>query len=86
VIDKEDFANGVVNLNDTYCKRARAALRLDARTETELGTLRAYAQINFDFDANQSEDPGVLDRSGTDYGSCSARPQHVSEIFGVRVW
>ncbi|MBX3436244.1 MAG: porin [Planctomycetaceae bacterium] len=33
--------------NDTYYKNARLALRIDARQETELGTLRAYAQINF---------------------------------------
>ena len=28
--------------NDTYYKRARFALRVDARAETELGTLRGY--------------------------------------------
>src|SRR5688500_7370346 len=33
VLDKEDFSNGEFNTNDTYYKRARAALRLDARTE-----------------------------------------------------
>ena len=59
VIDKKDFAEsgGVIqNLNDTYYKRARAALELDARTETELGTLRAYFQINFQYDSIASED------------------------------
>ncbi|MBX3581372.1 MAG: porin [Rhizobiaceae bacterium] len=35
--------------NDTYYKQARFALRVDARQETELGTLRAYAQINFNY-------------------------------------
>jgi hypothetical protein len=33
----------------TYHKRARFQLRMDARTETELGTLRGYAAINHDF-------------------------------------
>ncbi|EBU8132132.1 porin, partial [Salmonella enterica subsp. enterica serovar Java] len=33
--------------NDTYYKRARLSLILDARTETELGTLRAYGQVHF---------------------------------------
>jgi hypothetical protein len=39
------------DLNDTYFKRARFALRVDARSETELGTLRAYAQVNFNYDS-----------------------------------
>ncbi len=57
-IDKKDFVDSAgadVNINDTYYKRARFALRLDARTETELGTLRAYTQLNFQWDANQGE-------------------------------
>ncbi|GAA2872689.1 hypothetical protein GGQ99_000856 [Aminobacter niigataensis] len=35
---------------DTYYKRARAALQTDARSQTEFGTLRAYMQVNFDYD------------------------------------
>jgi hypothetical protein len=35
--------------DETYYKRARFQLRMDARTETELGTLRGYAAINFDW-------------------------------------
>jgi hypothetical protein len=51
VFDKSDFADGYYDdLNDTYDKRARFALRVDARSETELGTLRAYAQVNFNWD------------------------------------
>jgi Porin subfamily len=63
--DKKDFFDtGEVDINDTYFKRMRAALRWDARTETELGTLRGYAQINFQVDTNQgSEDP-----DGDDFG------------------
>ena len=38
-----------VNTNDTYDKRARFQLRVDARTETELGTLRTYAAVNFQY-------------------------------------
>jgi hypothetical protein len=34
---------------DTWYKRARFQMRMDARTETELGTLRGYAAINFDW-------------------------------------
>lgn len=50
VVDTEDFAAGIVRINDTYYKRARASLEVDARSETELGTLRGYAQINHDYD------------------------------------
>src|SRR3989337_2492089 len=49
VIDKKDFAGGGDDLNDTYEKRARFALRVDSRSETELGTLRTYAQIEFNW-------------------------------------
>jgi opacity protein-like surface antigen len=35
--------------DDTWHKRGRFALRVDARTETELGTLQGKAQINFDW-------------------------------------
>jgi hypothetical protein len=64
VLDKKDASEGIFNLNDTYDKRARAALRLDARTETELGTLRSYFQVNFDWDTDvvggitTTNDPG----------------------------
>ena len=53
VLDKRAAAEGEFGwwneLNDTYDKRARFQLRLDSRAETELGTLRTYAAINFDW-------------------------------------
>ncbi len=59
--DKKDWAdNGDYNENDTYYKRARLQLNLDARTETELGTLRAYAALRFQWDTNQ----GSVDLDG----------------------
>jgi hypothetical protein len=55
VFDKEDFLDlEAVDTNDTYDKRARFQLRLDSRAETELGTLRTYAAINFDYDTGTS--------------------------------
>lgn len=51
VIDRKDFAAGILRFNDTYYKNARAAVEVDARSETELGTLRGYFQINFDYSA-----------------------------------
>jgi hypothetical protein len=52
VIDKRDPLNddGSVNFNDTWSKRTRFQLRVDARSETELGTLRAYLAMNFQYD------------------------------------
>jgi len=51
VADKEDILEGgPVDFNDTYRKLARFALRVDSRSETELGTLRTYAHINFNYD------------------------------------
>ena len=41
--------------NDTWHKRTRFALRVDARSETELGTLRAYAAINFNYDTTVND-------------------------------
>jgi hypothetical protein len=35
--------------DDSYYKRARFQLRVDSRSETELGTLRTYAAINFQY-------------------------------------
>ncbi|MEP9372497.1 porin [Mesorhizobium sp. KR1-2] len=57
VTDKRDFDK----THDTYYKRARAALELDARSETELGTLRGYMHINYDWDTvvNEDEDEGT---------------------------
>jgi len=56
--DKQDLTEGLgaaSEVNDTYYKRARFALRVDSRTETELGTLRTYAQVNFQYDVNAPE-------------------------------
>lgn len=56
VWDKEDEAyEETTGTNDTYYKRARFQLRVDSRTETELGTLRTYAAINFNFDTSNTE-------------------------------
>ena len=57
VLDKGDYVHGDgIDFNDTYDKRARFALRADARSETELGTLRIYAQVNFNWDSQVTDD------------------------------
>lgn len=48
--DKKDFVElGILDENDTYYKRARFNLKFDARTETELGTLRGFSEVNFNY-------------------------------------
>lgn len=64
VLDRSDFAAGVLNTNDTYYKRARAAVQVDARSETELGTLRGYMHLNFNWDTTTT--PALLDLDGDD--------------------
>jgi hypothetical protein len=53
------------NINDTYDVRARFQLRLDSRAETELGTLRTYAAINFNYET-VADDPGYDNNGFTD--------------------
>src|SRR5262245_11911947 len=57
-VDKKDYLDShgqTIDDNDTYFKRARVALRVDARSETELGTLRGYAALNFQYDTNAQD-------------------------------
>jgi hypothetical protein len=56
VFDKKDFAEGFEDENDAYFKRARFQLRVDSRSETELGTLRVYGAFNFQWDADVNDD------------------------------
>jgi hypothetical protein len=44
--------------DDTYNNRVRFQLRADARSETEYGTLRSYAAINFNYQVSGSGTPG----------------------------
>jgi hypothetical protein len=41
--------------DDTYDNRARFQLRVDARSETELGTLRSYAAVDFQYEGSQNQ-------------------------------
>jgi hypothetical protein len=52
--------------NDGYHKRARFALRTDARSETELGTLRVYAELRFNYQTGTS---AVSDGEGNFVGN-----------------
>ena len=90
VLDKKDFANGEYNTNDTYDKRARFQLRVDFRTETELGTLRTYAALNFQWDSSSTGQVGDIDVVGfnngfTDSGFNSAVEHAYLELGGFRI-
>ncbi|MDQ2635049.1 MAG: porin [Pseudomonadota bacterium] len=60
VVDKkaaaEDDPRYWEDLHNTYDTRTRFQLRMDARNETELGTLRAYAAISFDYETVVDDD------------------------------
>jgi hypothetical protein len=87
VWDKLDALNGEENFNDTYYKRARAALQLDARSETELGTLRAYMHLNFDWDSSIAGRPEGSDVGGfSSAGGTTAKINHAYiELGGFRI-
>jgi hypothetical protein len=82
VRDKLDNLNGEVSFNDTYYKRARAALQLDARSETELGTLRAYFHLNFDYDTSVS---GGFTAAGGSSGTTAKMNHAYIELGGFRI-
>lgn len=50
--------------DDTWHKRGRFQLRVDARTETELGTLRGYAAINFNWATGNVTSLSFVDADG----------------------
>jgi len=52
--------------DETYDNRARFQLRADARTETELGTLRSYAAVDFQYEGTNSENPVGITPDGND--------------------
>jgi len=48
------FANISNSGDETYANEARFALRVDARSETELGTLRAYAELTLRYEGTET--------------------------------
>ncbi len=80
VLDKKAEAEDNPNrfdreFTDTYDMRARFQLRTDARSETELGTLRAYAAINFQYETMAPEEG--------DYYSGSYRPTDAADYVSI---
>jgi hypothetical protein len=88
VIDKEDFSDGDIERNDTYYKRARFQLRVDSRSETELGTLRTYAAVNFQWttNANGSVSDGTTTFGGVTDAADAVTIEHAYiELGGFRI-
>jgi len=76
------------NTNDTYDLKARFQLRLDSRAETELGTLRTYAAINFDYETTAVygyEYPFYDDRFSTTVPDYVSIEHAYIELAGFRV-
>ena len=53
---------------DTWAKRSRFSLRVDARNETELGTLRSYAELRFNFDDGANDENVELNNGFIELG------------------
>ncbi|MCO4319831.1 porin [Phyllobacterium sp. 21LDTY02-6] len=53
---------------DTWAKRSRATLRVDARNETELGTLRSYIELRYNFDDGANADSVELNNGFIELG------------------
>lgn len=86
VTDKEDpgfFRDP--NVNDTYDARVRFQLRLDSRAETELGTLRTYAAINFDYETFIVPDDSYNPDYFTDAGDYVSIEHAYLQLGGFRV-
>ena len=62
----DDAYNGVER--DTCAKRSRFSLRVDARNETELGTLRSYAELRFNFDDGDNAEEVQLNNGFIELG------------------
>jgi hypothetical protein len=85
--------------DETWNKRARFQLRVDARTETELGTLRGYLAYNFNWEtgnqdtlvASDTDGDGVLEPGevfvGSDYNAFNTTEvEHgYVELAGFRI-
>jgi opacity protein-like surface antigen len=65
--------------NETWYTRARAEVRFDARSETELGTLRSYIQTRFQY-TNGEQDGGSIPQAFIELGGF--RIGVADEIFG----
>ena len=64
---------------DTYYKRTRATVRFDARSETELGTLRSYIETRFNY-TNGSNSGGLIPNAFIELGGF--RIGVADELFG----
>jgi hypothetical protein len=75
------------DLNNTYDLRVRFQLRADARSETELGMLRAYAAINFQYDTFTTPDFTNFnyDNGYTETGDYLSIEHAYIELGGFRV-
>jgi len=86
VMDKQDPGfYWQPNTNDTYDLRARFQLRVDSRAETELGTLRAYAAINFSYDTFVPTQESYYDDRLSDTSDYFSIEHAYIELAGFRV-
>ncbi len=85
VFDKSDIVNGVrpaaIGLNDTWSWQTKADVHFDARSETELGTLRSYFEASFNntsgtvFTRDSNQD-GINDSDPTSFSATGWALEH----------
>ncbi|EJM98868.1 porin [Phyllobacterium sp. YR531] len=69
----------------TWAKQARATVRFDARSETELGTLRSFIETRFDHKAYGGNDDNGVDDAGSYYSNGGYISHAYIELGGFRV-
>ncbi|MGH6859794.1 MAG: porin [Phyllobacterium sp.] len=78
--DVYDGSNIGAGDEETWYKRSRAEIRFDVRSETELGTLRSYADTRFQF-TDGADNSALLPQAFIELGGF--RIGVVDEIFGT---
>jgi hypothetical protein len=100
VLDKKDLANDFlgagadVGLNDTYSWATKADISFDARSETELGTLRSYIELSVTNSASSGgltvtdpdgDDLDVVDAGWTSTSTSPALEHAYIQLAGLTV-
>ncbi|EJM98870.1 porin [Phyllobacterium sp. YR531] len=72
---------------ETYLWQSRATVRFDARSETELGTLRSFIETRFDYTVGRKDTTvdNVLQENAVDGGQTTTLTHAYIELGGFRV-
>ena len=88
-VDRDGGSRPAFRDGDSYYKLARGAIQLDARSETELGTLRGYIHINADYSTGNAtqtlslNDPDGVPGNGDEFVENRFTEGTPSDSFGL---